>query len=319
MCCSSASRWQILEEDQGLAQRPAADLVDRESFEPHGRGVVAQPASHAAGTGHLVDHPLKLVAINERNAPGFLKGREQPLVLEGKRASADVSLGELLGARSRPAAYQVYHESAAPWRIVRRPAAIETVERGIEVDTLGCGSASIIRAKSGTRREIRPDGDGALAQAQSSVGHQHCRVGTLLHAQPLADRAPAQRTVERKMMRRQLVKAAAAAIAHAMLAEALDNPARLARFVSHPGDVNDSFAEVERRLDRVRQPRPRRAAHHRAVNHDFDLVLAAMAQLGRIVQADRLAVDPHPCKARSPQGRPTAPRTALRRAVPRAP
>ena len=103
------------------------------------------------------------------------------------------------------------------------------------------------------------------------------------------------------MMRRQLVEAAAAAVADAVLAEAVEGPARLAGFIAHPGDVNHSLAEVERRLDRVGQPRPCRAAHDGPVDHDLDLVLATVAQLGGIVQADRLAVDPDPSKARGPQ------------------
>ena len=67
---------QFLEEGQGLAQRPAADLVDGESLESHGRGIVAKPGSHAAGTGHLVDHPLQLVTVDERNAAGLFERRE---------------------------------------------------------------------------------------------------------------------------------------------------------------------------------------------------------------------------------------------------
>ncbi len=73
-----------LEESQSLAQRPPADLVEREALEPDGRGVVAQPRSHAARARDVIDHPLKLEAINKRNTPGFLDGREQTLVLERK-------------------------------------------------------------------------------------------------------------------------------------------------------------------------------------------------------------------------------------------
>ena len=186
---------QFLEESQSLAQRPAADLVERESLEPHGRGIVAQPASHAAGTGHLVDHPLKLVAVDERNAAGFLEGREQALVLEGKPAGdATRRCGE--SARDRCRAR--YHVSPAPWRMSPPAAAIEIVERGIEIDSLGSGQRLDHLREKRNCREIGPDGDGALAQAQSPVGHEHCRVGTLLHAQSLADRAPSQGLLNEK-------------------------------------------------------------------------------------------------------------------------
>ena len=89
-------------------------------------------------------------------------------------------------------------------------------------------SASIIRANIGVALEIGPDGDGPLAEAQPAVGDEHRRVGAVLDAQPLADRAPAQRAVEGEVVRRQLVEAAAATVADAVLAVAVDRPARLA-------------------------------------------------------------------------------------------
>ncbi len=58
--------------------------------------------------------------------------------------------------------------------------------------------------------EVGPDGDRPLAEAQPAVGDEHRRVGAVLDAQPLADRAPAQRAVEREVVGRQLVEAAAA-------------------------------------------------------------------------------------------------------------
>ena len=163
-------------------------------------------------------------------------------------------------------------------------------------------SASIIRAKSGIVVETRPDGHGPLAQAQPAVGDEHRRVGAVLHAQPLADRAPAQRAVEREVVRRQLLEAAAAAVAR----RGAGCSGRRAScgslgLVADPRDVDDPLAQVERRLDRVGQPRAGRPADDRPVDHDLDLVLAAVAQLGRAVQADRLAVDPHPGEARGPQ------------------
>ena len=82
MCRSSSSSVEVLEESQGLPQRPAADLVEREPLEPDGRGVVAQPRSHAAGARDVVDHPLQLEAIDERDPRRLLDRREQPLVLE---------------------------------------------------------------------------------------------------------------------------------------------------------------------------------------------------------------------------------------------
>ncbi len=180
-------------------------------------------------------------------------------------------------------------------------AAVEVVKRRVQIDPLGPGERLDHPGEHRVRAEIRPDGDGALAEAHPAVGHEHRRVGAMLDAQPLANRAPAQRAVEREVMRRQLVEAAAARIADSVLAVAIDGPARLAGLVAHPRDVDDSLAQVERRFDRVGKPGTGRPVHDRPVHNHLDLVLAAVAQLGGLVQADRLAVDPYPGKARGPQ------------------
>src|SRR5690242_14562251 len=64
------------------AERPLADLVDREVAEPGSRGIVAQPSAHAACTRDVADHALELVTIEKRNAPGLLDRGEEPLVLK---------------------------------------------------------------------------------------------------------------------------------------------------------------------------------------------------------------------------------------------
>ena len=57
-----AAELQPLEERVGPAERPLADLVEREVAEPDGRGVVAEPRAHARRARDVVDHPLELVA-----------------------------------------------------------------------------------------------------------------------------------------------------------------------------------------------------------------------------------------------------------------
>ena len=64
------------------------------------------------------------------------------------------------------------------------------------------------------------------------VADQQRRAGSLLHAQAFAGRTPAERTVEREMMRIQRLETAAAAVAGEVLTEALDAPVRF-RFVVH--------------------------------------------------------------------------------------
>ena len=180
-------------------------------------------------------------------------------------------------------------------------AAVEVVEGRRHVEALGDGDRRDHPGEVGVGREVGPDGDRALAKAQPAVGDEHRRVGAVLHAQALADRAPAQRAVEREVVRLQLLEAAAARVADPVLAVPVDRPARLSVLVADPRDVHDPLAQVERRLDRVGQPRPRRPPDDGAVDHDLDPVLAAVGQLGRLVQVNRLAIDPHPGEARGPQ------------------
>ena len=128
----------------------------------------------------------------------------------------------------------MYQVSPAPWRMMRRC--------GRRGRRRGCpdrmpsapARASIMPGEERGRVEVGPDGHGALAEAQAAVGHEHRRVGAVLDAQPLADRAPAQRAVEREVVRRQLLEAPAAAVADAVLAVAVDRPARLARLRRRP-------------------------------------------------------------------------------------
>ncbi len=103
------------------------------------------------------------------------------------------------------------------------------------------------------------------------------------------------------MVRCQLVEAASAAVTYAVLAEAVDWPGWLARFIAYPRDVHDPLAKVQRRLDRVGQARSRGAAHNRTIHDHLDLVLATMAQLRGLIQTDGLAVDPDAGEARGAQ------------------
>ncbi len=161
-------------------------------------------------------------------------------------------------------------------------AAVEVVERGIQIEPLGAGDRLDHPGEVGRRVELGPDGDRALAEAQATVGDEHRRVGSVLDSQPLADRAPAQRAVEGEVVGLQLVEAATATVADAVLAVSVDGPARLLGFIADPRDVHDPLAQVERRFDRVGESGSGCAADDRPVDHDFDLVLAAVAQLGRL-------------------------------------
>ena len=131
---------------------------------------------------------------------------------------------------------------------------VEVVKRRVEINSLGLGETLDHPGEGRDRGEVWPDGNRSLPDAQAAVRHQDRRIGPLLNAQPLADRAPTERTVEREMMRRQLVKAATATIAHSMLTVAIDRPTRLAGLVADACDVHNPFAQIEGRFDRVRKP-----------------------------------------------------------------
>src|SRR4051794_24851883 len=77
-----------------------------------------------------------------------------------------------------------------------------------------------------------------------------------------------------------------------MLTVPVHGPVRLVRLVADAGNQDNAPAQVERRLDRVGQARAGRAPDDRAIDDHLDPVLAAMAQLRRVIEADRLAIDP---------------------------
>ena len=171
-------------------------------------------------------------------------------------------------------------------------------------------SAAIIRGEERVAGEVGPDGDGPL-RGGSAGRRGRAPPGWRRAAMPSPSQTGHQPSglLNEKWCGDSSLEAAAAAVAGAVLAVAVDRPARLVGLVADPGDVHHALAQVERRLDRVGEPRPGRPADDRAVDHHLDLVLAAVAQLGRLVEADRLAVDPHPREARGRAARPRASRS----------
>src|SRR6266852_5151847 len=101
----------------------------------------------------------------------------------------------------------------------------------------------------GIVRERRPCRQRALAQRQLGIANQHGRIGSALHAQSFTCRTPAERTVERKMVRIQRLKAAATAVASKMLAITLDFPFRFFLVFIDKDDMDDSLAQIQSGLD----------------------------------------------------------------------
>ena len=95
--------------------------------------------------------------------------------------------------------------------------------------SIPCASAraAISRAKAGFSAKSGQTATAPPRRLLRPSGIEHRGVGAVLGAQPLADRAPAERAVEREVVRRQLLEAPAAAVATAVLAVAVDGPLRL--------------------------------------------------------------------------------------------
>src|SRR5439155_11798931 len=101
------------------------------------------------------------------------------------------------------------------------------------------------------RRQLRPDCQGALSKRALRIANQESHAGALLDAKPLAGRTPAERAVERKVMRIERLKTPAATIAGKVQTELLYFPLRLRLAVVHVGDVQDAAPHLQRRLHRI--------------------------------------------------------------------
>ena len=158
MCRSSPSRLERLEERQGTSERPAADLVERERAELDGGGVVAEPAPHARGARDVVDHPLELVAVQERDPrrPPRSPGRAP---CTGTRTPA-----------GRSPAGTVNQASPAPWRIVRRCRPSSSSNGVSRSKPRARAIASIIRANIGLASKSGQTTTAPCAEAPMAVG-----------------------------------------------------------------------------------------------------------------------------------------------------
>ena len=238
-----AGELQAVEVRMGLAERPAADLVDRKPLELDRRRVVAEPAPQAADARRIVDHPLELISIVEGDPARLLDRGEESFKLEAE-PGLPVDLGDF-GPVARPV------EQDPPLAVV------QVVDGGVQVQRQRVDHPGEERVFV----QPGPDGHASRPDRLTAVGDQVGGVGPLLHAQALADRAPADRAVEREMMRGQLVEAPAASLAGAVLAVPLDLPVRLLLGLVHQGRRDDTPAEVQGGFHRVRQSRTGRPPH----------------------------------------------------------
>ena len=167
--------------------------------------------------------------------------------------------------------------------------------------------------------DIRPNQQRTFGERQVRIAQQRRRVRAGLRAEAFARRAPAERAVEREVVRIERVEAAAAFFAGQVLAVNAHRPARLGHVVVRMGDVHHAFAQRERVLDAAGDARAGIGPHDDAVDDHFDRVLAAAVDRRRLVERMRFAVDPHADVARRRGAIPTAFRTARRPALRPAP
>ena len=169
----------------------------------------------------------------------------------------------------------------------------QVLPRLVDVDLVALGDRLDDRLVV-ARAPDRPGDERALGDGEARVGDEQVGVDLLLRAEAGAARAGAVRRVEGEDARLQLRQADAVLGA----GEALGERHRLA--VDHV-DRDEPVGELERRLDRVRQPVAQVVLHHEPVDDDLDRVLELLVELDLLVEVARLAVHLHAREALAAQ------------------
>ena len=142
--------------------------------------------------------------------------------------------------------------------------------------------------------DARPQGDRPLSERQLRVVQQGRRIGAGLRSQPFARRAPAQRTVERETVRRQLLEAASAAIAGKMLAVISVRHCDSGTSSTGYATCRTPVPSDQGVLDAVGYARSPLGTDRDPIDDHFDRMLAAAIDRRRLVDRVRLPVDAHP-------------------------
>ncbi len=150
------------------------------------------------------------------------------------------------------------------------------------------------------RRRFRPRRDRALAQRALRVGDDQTGVDVLLNAKAAAFRAGAEWIVEREQPRLDFGNGETGDRAGELFREhqTLGGFVALAvglgafdrRGVGHFGD-RQTVGELERLLQRVREPRRDVGAHHQAIDHHVDVVGEFLVERRHFADLEKLAVD----------------------------
>ncbi len=156
-------------------------------------------------------------------------------------------------------------------------------------------------------RRLGPGRDRTRAQGLVLVRDDEIGVDVLLDPEPAADRAGAERIVEREQPRLDLGDGEARHRAGEFLREdqplggVVAGPVGLAaagrRAAVGELDHGEAVGELERGLKRVRQPGRQVRAHHHAIDHHVDVVGEFLVERRRLRDLVEGAVDLHPLEA----------------------
>ncbi len=255
-----------------VAQGRAADLVERAFAEAEGGRVIAQAAAAAFAAIDFADKMLEQLRVARGELRGFFERGVEAFVLEVEDRAIRLRIGSSISfwvlSRRRRSNLRPCRtgRAALAWR--------QIVVRHVDRHARVCGE----RGEHGLRNgeaDVGPNEQRAFRQREVCIAQQRGRVRAGLRAEAFARRAPAERTVEREIVRLERLETAAALVAGEMLAVDSNLPARLGHIVVWIRDVHHAFAKRERVFDAAGDAGAGVGPNDDAVDHDFDNVLAA--------------------------------------------
>ena len=150
--------------------------------------------------------------------------------------------------------------------------------------------------------QIGPEVEGSVKQRQRRVPHQCLMLNPRPGAEPVADHAPAQRTVEGKLSRLQRPKTLAALGTGQEPAVDLDRPVGLGQriavaVIDRPGDQHGATARLKGGLNTLGNPAAFTRLGRDPVDHDLQPVFAFAIKRWVFIDPVRGAINPQPHKA----------------------
>ena len=190
----------------------------------------------------MIDQVLQSQAQRRRQARGLFQGRIEPLELESKERSCRVLAG---GIHVEPLIAAAVHDDPPVPRI-------ELIKRHVDRQA-GERRQGLQHPLRHLMLHIGPQGHRPFAERELGVPQQGGRIRAGLRAEPFAGAAPAERTVEREVVRRQLFQTPPATIARQVLAVPHRFPLSLGhvRLLAH--HVQHAFAQRHAALHRLRR------------------------------------------------------------------